>query len=577
MKKNNQLNDLLSTTSGRRGLSAASPVFFDSYYLGLQTADHRTRCLERIDELEKEAKATNTKRKLLILQPRSHGKSMLAISYCVRKLCMDRNATILFISASSGQAEKRVRLIKQYMDSEKIIEDWGNGADIPSFKGPDSKWTASQIYLQRDGSNIDPSVDAIGTGGKITGAHCDVVVCDDIDDDLTTASPSVRAKTRDWLTGTITPILNQGGILIVVGTRKHHDDVYAHMKVDPTFDVIEEPAIIQWPDKFEYLVEKNANGRETLKGVKVEGQHKVLWPQFRPIEMLLMERRSMGTTIFAREMQNEVLAVEDAIVKPDWLINCQTLTYELGNIPPQLNPDECTFIQCWDLSIESDKKKANSNDSDFTVGYTLARDPKGVIWIIDAYRNRGITQNELLNVIINTYKKWSQWVQCVIVEKNSFGNLYVQQLQQTSLPIKPALMTKNHNLKKGIHKMAILFENGLVRIPIGNEASKNFSEVLVAEATGYPFQKHDDTLASFLHGITELQNKSMEYSIAVGDKIINSKGEVIEETQNEFFLDNLLSQYGFSSSDDEDTSKNNTHSKKEMNDEQMMRIRFGLE
>ena len=576
MKKNNQFNELLATTSGRRALSAASPVFFDSYYLGLKTADHRTRCLEKIDELEKEAKATNTKRKLLILQPRNHGKSMLAISYCVRKLCMDRNATILFISASAGQAEKRVRLIKQYMDSEKIIEDWGNGADIPSFKGPDSKWTASQIYLQRDGSNIDPSVDAIGTGGKITGAHCDVVVCDDIDDDLTTASPSVRAKTRDWLTGTITPILNQGGILIVVGTRKHHDDVYAHMKIDPTFDVIEEPAIIQWPNKFEYVVEKSANGRETLKGVKVEGEHQVLWPQFRPIEMLLMERRSMGTTIFAREMQNEVLAVEDAIIKPDWLINCQTLTYELGNIPPQLNPDDCTFIQCWDLSIESDKKKANTADSDFTVGYTLARDKKGVIWIIDAYRNRGITQNELLNVIINTYKKWAEWVQCVIVEKNSFGNLYVQQLQQTSLPIKPALMTKNHNLKKGIHKIAILFENGLVKIPIGNETSKNFAEILSAEASGYPLQKHDDTLASFLHGITELQNKSMEYSIAVGDKIINSKGEVSDETwTDENIINNVLRDHGFGAWDDfdDDTQK----SKKDLNDEQLMRIRFGLE
>lgn len=494
---------------------------------------------------------------------------MLAISYCVRKLCMDRNATILFISASAGQAEKRVRLIKQFMDSPKILEDWGNGVDIPSFKGPDAKWTSSQIYLQRDGNNIDPSVDAIGSGGKITGAHCDVVVCDDIDDDLTTASASVRAKTRDWLNGTIMPILNQGGLLITIGTRKHSDDVYAHMKIDPTFDVVEDPAIISWPQKFDYIIEKNESGREVLKGVKVEGDYKVLWPEYRPIEMLLMERRSMGTTIFAREMQNEVLAVEDAIIKPDWLLNAQTTTYELGQIPAHLNPDDCTFIQAWDLSIESDKKKANSADTDFTVGYTICKDKKGVCWIVDAYRQRGITQNELLQTIIQYYQKWKDHVISVVVEKNSFGNLYIQQLQQTTLPIKPALMTKSHNLKKGIHKIAILFENNLIKIPIGNEYSKQFAEILTQESTGYPLQKHDDTLAALLHAITELQNKSMDYSISVGDKILNSKGEIIyDDNFSHNILDTVLQEYGFNTH--EDTRSN---PKKE---EENMRLRFGL-
>lgn len=576
-KNNNELNNLLGTSQGRRALSAASPIFFDSYYLGLKTAEHRTKCLEKIDELEKEAKKTNTKRKLLVLQPRNHGKSMLAISYCVRKLCMDRNATILFISASAGQAEKRVRLIKQFLENEKVVEDWANGVDIPAFKGSDSKWTSTQIYLQRDGNTIDPSVDAIGTGGKITGAHVDVVVCDDIDDDTTTASASVRAKTRDWLSGTIMPILNQGGILITIGTRKHSDDVYAHMKIDPTFDVIEDPAILQWPEKYEYIIEKNETGREVLKGVKVEGDYKVLWPEFRPIDMLLMERRSMGTTIFAREMQNEVLAIEDALIKPDWLINCQTLTYELGNIPTQLNPDECTFIQCWDLSIESDKKKASIADTDYTVGYTLAKDKKGVIWIIDAYRNRGITQNELLNTIIQTYKKWADYVQTIIVEKNSFGNLYIQQLQQTTLPIKSALMTKSHNLKKGIHKIAILFENNLIKIPIGNEASKIFAEALSQEASGYPLQKHDDTLASLLHGITELENKSMEYSVAVGDKIINSKGEISDDNEStDNIIDDVLREFGFDSFNDE-KYESKAKNKKELSDEEKIRMRFGIE
>ena len=242
----------------------------------MTAADHRTKCLEKIEDLEKEAKETNSKKKLLVLHPRGHGKSLLAISYCLRKICTNRNTSILFISASAGQAEKRVRLIKQFLESDKVVEDWASGDMVP-FKGSESKWTSTQLYVQREGASVDPTLEAIGSGGKITGAHVDIVIIDDLEDDITTSSAGVRAKTREWLNATVMPILNQGGMMLVIGTRKNADDCYAHMKADPTFAVIEDPAIIEWPKNFEYDVERDKTGREVLKGVKVEGDYKDLW------------------------------------------------------------------------------------------------------------------------------------------------------------------------------------------------------------------------------------------------------------------------------------------------------------
>ena len=542
---------MIATSEGRRALSIASPIFFDSYYLGMQASAHRNNWLDTCERMQEEAKETNDKKKLLVLAPRGHGKSLLAISYCVRQICMNRNISILFISASAGQAEKRVRLIKQFLDSDKIVEDWADGEEFPAFKGPDTKWTSTQLYVKRDGASVDPTLEAIGSGGKITGAHVDIVVIDDLEDDLTTASPGVRQKTRDWLAATVTPILNQGGMMLVIGTRKHEQDIYAHMKTDPTFRVIEDNAILQWPENYEYITNVDEKGNEYLKEVKVVGDYKVLWPEFRPIEYLLMERRSMGSHLFAREMQNQVQSEDDAIIKRDWVDKAKRSIYSF-DIPPPINLDECTVVCGWDLSIEGDKKKAQSKDTDFTVGWCIARDPKGIIWVLDMFRDRGITQQQIMDAIVSMYERWAEHVKEVWVEKNSFGALYVQQLQRTTLPVKPVVMTAKNALRNSIHHIAVLFENQLIRLPFGDNYCQKEIDTFCDEAVAYPRGAHDDTLTSFVHSLDAVKKVGNTYAIAVGDKVFNHMGEdITEETEANNAVSAALSELGITKKDDD--------------------------
>jgi predicted phage terminase large subunit-like protein len=468
-----------------------------------------------------------------------HGKSLLSVSFALRQICLNRDTSILYISATAGQAEKRVRLIKQFMDSEKIQNDWCSAPGMLPFEGGNSKFTATEIYIQRHGRSVDPTLQAIGAGGAITGAHVDLVIIDDLEDEKTTNSPGLRQKTREWISATLMPILNQGGLLLVIGTRKHSDDVYNHMKNDPTFTIIEEPAILQWPDKHEYIFEKDKTGKDVLIGVKHEGG-KCLWPEFRPMDFLLMERRSMGSTLFEREMQNRVISVEDSIIKEDWIKNCTTNNYTFDHYPP-INFNKCSVIQCWDLSIQSDAKKAAANDSDYTVGYTLAKDEKGIIWVLDAIKKRGVTQQDIMNLIIGMYKKHENiGVKSVVVEKNSFGAIHVENLQKTILPIKGVLMTKSNSLKNGIHKIAVLFENGQIRFPTGDTNCNIFLDDFIEEATTYPFAKHDDTITAIFHGINEI-GKTFTYHVEMNGRYYNEHGDLEKEDVDE--LDTFWSDF----------------------------------
>ena len=535
--------ELIGTSEGRRALSIASPVFFDSYFLKMQAANHRTNWLNTIEDISTKAAENNDKGKLLVLSSRGHGKSLLAISYCVRQICMNRNISILFISASAGQAEKRVRLIKQFLESDKIIEDWASN-DMPAFRGPDTKWTSTQMYVNRDGSSVDPTLEAIGSGGKITGAHVDIVVIDDLEDDLTVASPGVRQKTRDWLAATVTPILNQGGMMLVIGTRKSEQDVYAHMKNDPTYRVIEDAAIKKWPESYEYITAIDEKGNEYIKDVKITGDYEVLWPEFRPLKYLLMERRSMGSHLFAREMQNQVQSEDDAIIRRDWVEKAKRTNYSFDT-PPPINLSECLVVQAWDLSIESDKKKAVQRDTDFTAGFCLARDRSGKIWVLDMFHERGITQQSIMNAIVKMYENWSEYVKEVWVEKNSFGALHVQQLQRTSLPVKPVVMSAKNALRNSIHHIAVLFENELVRLPYLHPYTQQKIDTFADELVGYPSSGvHDDLLASFQHGVAALKKIGNTYAIAVGEKVLNHLGEDISEPISDDVVSQALRDIG---------------------------------
>lgn len=520
--------ELVATPDGRRMLSAISPSFFDSYYLGLEQAPHRVNWLNTIEELQKQGKKTNTKKKLLVLSARGHGKSLLSISFVLRQLCLNRNASILYISSTLGQAEKRVRLIKQYLDDEKIQADWCQAPYLPFF-GPGSKEVSTQIYITRSGKSIDPTLEAVGAGGSITGAHVDLIICDDLEDDKTTNSPNLRQKTREWISATLMPILNQGGMLLVIGTRKHEDDVYHHMKNDPTYTVIEDPAILEWPTSYEYIFEKDRQGKDILKGVKYEGG-KCLWPSHRNMEFLLMERRTMGSLLFSREMQNEVIASEDSIIKEEWIKSCLTNSYTFNHPPPLLKLDKCNIVQGWDLALQTDAKKAQKNDNDFSVGWTLAKDNKtGVIWVLDVMRFRGVSQQTLVDNIEAFYDKWSDVVSKVAVETNAFGALYFDSIKARGIPIKGVKMTAKNNLKNGIHKIAQKFENSLVRLPVGDNVCSQIVDFFTEEAIKFPYGRHDDMLTSLLHCLNEI-DQVFHYEVSVGDKIIGDDGEIEETT-----------------------------------------------
>jgi phage terminase large subunit-like protein len=495
-------------------------MFFASYYLGYDYAFHQEVWLDECERYTKVAQKENSKRKMLLLAPRDHGKSYLSIAYTVRRLCIDRNAKILWISASSGQAEKRVRMVKKYLNNPRIIADWASG-DLPPFKDEDTKWVSTQIYIVRPDESVDPSVEATGCGGSITGGHVDCIIMDDLEDDRTVYSSSVREKTREWLKGTVQPMLNRDGFMLVVGTRKHHDDVYAHMISDPTFEVKNDPAIIQMPENYSFDMKMDKDGRDVIQNVVVNGVSKVLWAKERPIEYLLKEKQAIGGLLFAREFMNQVQSDDASAFKWEWLNMAKKkgeyLTF--GELPPV---EQLQVVQGWDLALITDAKKAEDQDGDYTVGTTWGKDQDGNRYLLSMVRFRGVSPNQLQSSVIAEYERFKQYITCVMIEKNAFGQLHLLELQKkTDLPLKQHLTTagKKSSPWTGVPALSALFENGKIILPYGDQETRAVVDILCQELYGLGKEKHDDTAMSLWIAETAMRDASFQYAVSFGDDI----------------------------------------------------------
>jgi len=512
---------LLSTAEGRRALSVKSPVFFDTYYCGMRFAKHREDWLATFDATIARAKSIREKSRMLILAPRDHGKTEAAITLCVRAICLNRDIRVLWISEAQGQAEKRMRRVKALLESPRIVEDWTQ--DPKSGFGPfrqsdEDRWMATQVYVARTLQSVDPTLEAVGSGGAITGGHFDLIICDDIEDDKTTYSHSQRVKTRDWFRGTIGPMLVRGGTMILIGTRKHNDDLYGHVIDDNTWAVLADAAIIEWPKSHKFVLEKDARGREVIVGVEIEGDSQVLWPEERDIGYLLRERQAIGQVLFSREFQNEVQDDSAAAFRMAWLKAAMERgkglsLYEIPDVPG------LEIVQGWDLALVTDAKLAGSRDTDYTVGTTWARDDDGNRYLLGIRRERGLTPAHLRGVILSEYGKFGEYIRAIAIEKNNFGELIYLGLQKsTDLPLKPHLTGRNKTDPwEGVPSLSVLFENGKVVLPSKTKEDREMLEPLVNELWGLGRERHDDCVMSLWIAETRLRKSSFVHRVSFTD------------------------------------------------------------
>lgn len=401
-----------------RGFSLPTPWFQEAWY-------------EALDD--------PGKKRILLLCPREHGKTSVVLSFVLHNFWRDRSVRQVLISQTQPLAKRFMRDVKTSL----LLPPFG-----PDWRG--EPWGAQELSLAGTNHGKDVSLFCVGATGQITGAHADVLIFDDVESAKTVRSEERRAATKEWFAKEAEPVISAGGRAVVVGTRKHWDDLYESLLTEGS----------------EWTVLDNA-----LRAIDKD-TGRPIWPERWPLDALMARKALLDQVdlrAWSQEYENDPIPSLTQMFNP-----VKWPTY-------QRLPDGLQYYQAWDFAL-SEKTSA-----DPSACITAGVDSQENVYLIAAeVGHYGV--GKLAEKIDATCFESPHRIRQVFYEKTGFQSPIMRELlQKVRAPMRglPVVGDKELHARRAEAKAA---NGGIVR----PAALTPWWGALAAEFARFPAGAHDD-------------------------------------------------------------------------------------
>jgi hypothetical protein len=191
-------------------------------YPDVDEQPHREMC-NFLQALVETYKTDTEQHKGLLLVPRGSLKTSIGtIALSLFILARNPNARILLSSHTHENAKDYLQKIKGEIETNTAFRSLV-GAD---WKIGSREWSESAIIISgRTQILQNASIDTAGVNKAKTGGHFDFIINDDLHSEDNVDTEGLRNRV-DRYVQTMYPILEPGGVLLIIGTHWHNDDVY---------------------------------------------------------------------------------------------------------------------------------------------------------------------------------------------------------------------------------------------------------------------------------------------------------------------------------------------------------------
>lgn len=421
--------------------------------------------------------------KIAVLASRDHGKSyywsnLFAIWKVYRydanvrdksrKLCRQG-----FIFAhTQDKADDYLQIIKDHVEDNDFLKE-------RLFYLQNGKFGLNSRVKFKNGAEIRVK----GFGGKVRGFHPGWIVGDDTLDDRMIYSKTQREKSIDYFYSSIRPMLVPGGQIVWVGTPFHHEDLYSTFK----------------PKKGD--TEAGKWGKEWIyrEYPALFPDGKLLWEDRYSFNEIMGRRKEYGNLRFSRELLCRPIVSESSLFPWD-TIKKSVLGQEKYTLIKNISESKIIFQN---IVVGADFAKSANVGADYTCFTVWGVDEAKVMHLLYIYHRKGVTFHEQINELKSIYHRFRPSV--MVLESNVFQMIYSEYLADTELPIKPSHTGNNKNdLQAGLPGLTVLFEQGKIKFPYGDENSRNKVDLILSEFSNTTFTDkgiqsvsgHDDTVMS---------------------------------------------------------------------------------
>lgn len=355
-----------------------------------------------------------------------------------------------------------------------------------------------EVMMPADKSNLGKEIIRTKNGSTIflrskdsfiRGLHVGTVVVDDLLDKSCLYSKEQREKYEEVFYAEIVNIVESGGYLTVCGTPFHEKDLYHRIRKDPHFKTFIYPGI--YPDG------------------------KLLAPDRYTLKEVLELRESLGSIVFSREHLVKPVSDQSSLFPWEYLNRAKegmehfTLVQNIESFPIKM---ERVVIGC-DFAISGN---IGADYSVFSVWGKAA--DNGKYYLLNIFRRKGMSHGNQVAQIVSMYNRFHPNV--IIAENNGFQRIMIDMIKEKGVTNVEGFTTEaniKRDLYEGLPSLSAMFERGEIKIPYGNEESRNvfdwlcgeFNSITMHEDTGKleSTSDHDDGAMSTFFAVTNLREK----------------------------------------------------------------------
>ena len=422
-------------------------------------------------------------RLLCVLAARGHSKSFCFSYAYLLWLAWKYKGTgkvgkeVTLITAEETLATTFIDLIKTQIENNPILKE----KLYPSSS--EGIWARS-VVKTKNGWQLTGK----GVNSALRGLHTDII-CDDLLDESNFYNDRVRKETIEFFNSVIMNIpLPRTGKVTVVGTPFHNEDLYGYLKKAKGWRVFEYPGI--YPDG------------------------SLLSPERFSLQEILDKRFTIGSLAFSREIlmkpiSNQTSLFPMKIMKMN-LVDTVQMTPNRYNFPVKMT--KIAFGV--DLAAKANTEEEGENkDPDYFVCAIVGVDELKRYWLLNLYRDRGLSYNQQMNVIKRLNDAFNPDI--IMVESNQYQKMFADLLRDNGFTNVAERATTNnkYDFQIGLPAVSVLFEQFRLKIPYENDVyTRNLADLIMAEFNSMTFNNnklqsasgHDDSCLGIWLAITGL-------------------------------------------------------------------------
>jgi len=286
---------------------------------------------------------------------------------------------------------------------------------------------------------------------------------------------------------------------MVIATRFHSHDLHGVlMEADGVYDEEENPGGWRWIN-IAGLIETAEQKEQDPLERDIGESH---WPSNTAfsVDMLMAQKKTMGSLAFSALYQGNPVAAEGQIIKDSWIC--------------RMDSENCPEFDFTWLSVDcAFSEKEMADETAICVASISHRYP-GKVFIRDIITGR-LNFPDLIAKVKHLYSFFDARVLCI--EKAASGQSLIQMLRkEAKIPIEEMKPLKSKTVR--LQAVAPLLEFNRVQFIEGE-----WIDPFLKELTAFPFVKHDDRTDAFTWALTYFSMKLDTVDKGLQDSIIQNK------------------------------------------------------